>query len=488
MRPMTTVHCFGDDALASWDAVGLATAIRTGLVSREEVVEAAIRRVERIDPYLSAVQVECFDRAWSDRATAGPFAGVPTFVKDDTDVRGLPTGHGSRAFRPRPARSDAAPAKQFLAQGFALLGKSKLPELGLTATTEYVDRPPTRNPWNTARSAGGSSGGAGALVASGAVPIAHANDGGGSIRIPAAVNGLVGLKLTRCRLLDQAGVRQAPVNLVSEGVLTRSVRDTAHYLAGAERFHSHPSLERVGLVEGAPRRRLRIGLIRHDVFGRSLHPDIDAVLCSAASALTNLGHELIETPLGVTPRFIEDFKLYWALTPVFMGAFLAASYRRAFRPGELDPVSKGLARLFWRNPAGVIPAIPRLRREAARYQAHFASLDVLLSPVTGHPAPKLGHLRPDQPFEELMSKLVDYVAFTPINNVAGGPAMALPHGMLAGGLPGSIQLAAPCGGERMLLELAYELEAISPFPQIRAAAAGSPETGAVRSATVPAGQ
>jgi amidase len=466
---MGTVHCFGDDALGFQDAVGVAGAIRAGLVGREEVIEAAIARVERVEPRLHAVEVRCFGRARSDGGAAGTFSGVPSFVKDDTDVCGLPTGHGSAAFAPRPARRDAAPARQFLAQGFAVLGKSKLPEFGLTASTEYVDREPTRNPWDTEHSAGGSSGGAGALVACGAVPIAHGNDGGGSIRIPAAVNGLVGMKMTRCRLLDQAGVRQAPVNFVSEGVLTRSVRDTAYYLAAAERYHAEAKLTRVGLVEGPASERRRIGMIAHDVFGRPVHPETDAVLRSAAGTLAGEGHELTEMRLRVTPQFAEDFKLYWAFTAVAMCGLMAASHAGRFHREHLDPFTRGLVGLFRRNAAGLVGAIRRLRRGAQLYEAHFADVDVLLTPVVARPAPRIGEHAPDQPFETLLAKLIDYVAFTPINNVGGGPAIALPHGMMAEGLPGSIQLSAPRGSERTLLQLAYELEATSPFPQINTA-------------------
>ena len=163
------------------------------------------------------------------------------------------------------------------------------------------------------------------MVACGAVPIAHAKDGAGSIRIPAAVNGLVGLNMTRCRLLDQAGVRQAPVSFVSEGVLTRSVRDTAHYLAGAERFCADPKLEPVGLVEGPAVARLRIGVIARDLFGRPVHADTDAVLRSAAGTLASQGYELIDMRLGMTPQFVEDFKLYWAFTAVVMCGLMTAS-------------------------------------------------------------------------------------------------------------------------------------------------------------------
>ncbi|WP_106401516.1 amidase [Actinocorallia populi] len=465
---MSTVHSFTDDALGDLDAVGLAERIRSGEASRAEVVEAAIARVERVDGRLNAVQAECFEKARRDvlHGRPGAFSGVPSFVKDNTDVVGLPTCHGSAAFDPRPAKRNGPPADQFLSQGFVLLGKSTLPEFGLTASTEYVDRPPTRNPWNTAYSAGASSGGAGALVASGAVPIAHGNDGGGSIRIPAAVNGLVGLKTTRCRLLDPPGARGLPVNLGSEGVLSRTVRDTARYLAAAEKFRPNRRLRPVGLVEGPAERRLRIGVVRYDVLGRPVHRETGAVLDSAVETLAALGHEVREVRLDLDARFVEDFKLYWALFAILLSVSYKAGHGRSFRPRDLDPFTKGLAGLVRRSPLEIVPAVRRLRGATALYDAHFTDVDVLMSPVLSHPAPLLGELAPDRPFEETFAKLVDYVGFTPINNVGGGPGISVPHGLFSNGMPGSVQLSAARGGERTLLELAYELEEACPFPRI----------------------
>jgi amidase len=210
----------------------------------------------------------------------------------------------------------------------------------------------------------------------------------------------------------------------------------------------------VGLVEGPAAERLRIGLIVQDVFGRPVHPETDAVLRSAAATLASQRHQLIEVGLGVTSQFVEDFKLYWAFTAVVMCALMAASHGPGFHREHLDPFTRGLVRLFWRNAAGLIPAIRRLRQGTQIYDAHFANVDVRLTPVLAHPAPKIGEHAPDQPFGMLLAKLIDYVAFTPIANIGGGPAIALPHGMMASGLPGSIQLSAPRGGERTLLELA----------------------------------
>lgn len=471
----TTVHGFTDDALGTLDAVGVAAALRAGEVSRAEVLEAAIARTRRVDPSLDAVQVACFERAASAPETAGVFAGVPAFVKDNTDIAGLPSCHGSAAFTPHPATVTSGPGAQFLHSGVVVLGKSTLPEFGLTASTEFTGRAPTRNPWNIEYSAGASSGGSAALVAAGVVPIAHANDGGGSIRIPAAANGLVGLKPTRNRLLDQPGARQLPVHLVAEGVVTRSVRDTAHYLAAVERFGANPKLAPIGLVEGPSARRLRIGLISEDVLGRPVHPDNAAVLASAARILAGLGHEVVETRLDVEPRFVEDFKRYWAMMAAAMTLSFRFGHRDHFDAGKLDPFTSGLIGLAKRNPLAVAASTWRLRSGTATYDRHFRDVDVLLTPVLSHPAPRIGELAPGQPFDALFTKLVDYVGFTPLNNVGGGPAVSLPHGLLPHGLPGSIQLAARRGDERSLLDLAYQLEAASPFPRIvdRTAAEGA---------------
>lgn len=471
----TTVHGFTDDALGTLDAVGVAAALRAGEVSRAEVIAAAVERTRVVDPSLDAVQVACFERAAAAPEGAGVFAGVPAFVKDNTDIAGLPSCHGSAAFTPHPATATGGPGAQFLHSGVVVLGKSTLPEFGLTASTEFTDRAPTRNPWNTEYSAGASSGGSAALVAAGVVPIAHANDGGGSIRIPAAANGLVGLKPTRNRLLDQPGARQLPVHLVTEGVLTRSVRDTAHYLAAVERFHPNPKLAPIGLIEGPSAKRLRIGLITADVLGRPVHADNAAVLASATAILGGLGHEIVETSLAVDPRFIEDFKRYWAVMAAAMTLSFRIGHRDHFDVAKLDPFTTGLIGLAKRNPLAAAAAAWRLRSGTATYDRHFAEVDVLLTPVLSHPAPRIGELAPGQPFDDLFAKLVDYVGFTPLNNVGGGPAVSLPHGLLPHGMPGSVQLAGRRGDERTLLDLAYQLEAASPFPRIvdRTAAEGA---------------
>lgn len=464
----TRVHAFTDDALGTLDATGIAEAIRSGEISATEATEAAIARVERVNNELNAVQLPCFDRARAQASgTLGPgvFAGVPSMIKDNTDVEGLPTADGSSAIRAHPATSSYDSAAQFLAQGYTLLGKTTLCEYGLSASTEYVDRPPTRNPWSTEFSTGSSSGGAAALVAAGALPIAHANDGGGSIRIPAAATGLVGLKPTRERHLDQPAVRRLPVNLVAEGVVSRTVRDTARHLAGMERTHPNPQLPSIRDITGPSERRLRIGVLRTSEVSDIDEPTLAAV-DRTAELLAGMGHELQEVDPPVGLGFARDFTLYWGFFAVLMSVGNVAHHGRHFDPRRLDPFTKGLAKMWIKNVHKSLPAMRRLREVPALYDSAFDDLDVVLSPTLSHTTPKLGYLSPTLDFEEMFGRLERYVSFTPFNNVGGGPAVSLPSGLNSDGLPGSVHLSAARGDEATLLHLAFELEQAAPFPAI----------------------
>ena len=232
---MQRVHAFGDDALGDLDATGVADAIRAGRVSRADVIEAAIARTEAVNSALNGLAYEAFAQAreTASSASAGAadsfFGGVPTFIKDNVDVAGQPTMQGTDAWLPWDAVADGEFTRLYLASGLVSLGKTQMSEFGFSASAEHPRLGPVRNPWDTDSTAGASSSGSGAFVAAGVVPIAHANDGGGSIRIPASCNGLVGLKPSRGRLPLDPEVRRMPVTIVTNGVLTRSVRDTAAF-------------------------------------------------------------------------------------------------------------------------------------------------------------------------------------------------------------------------------------------------------------------
>lgn len=469
MTTAKTVHAFSNDILADLDATALADLIRSGQASPGEVATAAIGRARRMQPLINAIEFENFEaalRAAESAPRTGVFAGVPTFVKDNTDLQGLPTRQGSAAIPARPAAGHGAFAKQYLAQGFTVLGKSSLPEFGFNASTEFAGRAPTRNPWHIDYSSGASSGGSAALVAAGVVPIAHANDGGGSIRIPAAACGLVGLKPTRGRHLDAESVRSLPINIVSEGVVTRSVRDTANFMAGLEQYWRNPKLKPVGRVEGPGARRLRIGLVVDSITGPS-DAETRATVLATAALLQGLGHDVFEIPLPIGQRFADDFSIYWGMLSFLVSTFGKRVIHPDFDARQLDNLSQGLAALYRKNMLKTPFVLYRLKKLWNEYARAFDNCDVILSPVLAHTTPTLGHLSPEQDFDELFERLTRYVSFTPLNNAAGGPAISLPLGASTQGLPIAIHLSANHGDERTLLELAFELEAAQPFRRIQ---------------------
>jgi amidase len=462
------VHAFTDDALGEHDATALAGLVAAKEVSPAELAAAAVTRAERVQPVLNGVHHPDFERAVATAASTpeGPFHGVPTFVKDNVDVAGLPTNHGTAAFTARPARRDSPFVVQLRSLGFTFLGKSRLPEFGFSASTEYADGDPVRNPWDPNFSAGASSGGSAALVASGVVPIAHANDGGGSIRIPAAACGLVGLKPTRGRLVLDTTERTMPVNIVSQGVLTRTVRDTARFFAGAEQVYRNRRLPPVRRVDGPSATRLRIGVVVDSVTGTPTDAETRRTVERTATLLADLGHDVEETALPLSERFAEDFSLYWGLLGFMISAAGSRVLDRDFDVTRTDNLTKGLARKYRAELARTPGMIIRLRRSTRDYRRAFVDRDVILSPVLGHTTPVLGHLSPTLDFEVLFQRLRTYVGFTPLNNAAGGPAISLPLGASERGLPIGVHLSADLGDERTLLELAYELEEACPFRRI----------------------
>lgn len=243
------------DPLAEMDATETARRIRAGEITAAEAVRAAVGRAERRNPEINAVVNQRYydAQAVAETSPKGLFGGVPTYRKDLNDLEGLPTEHGSRAYKGAPAVAVRNPYpffERFDGMGFVYLGKSATPEFGLTATTEPLSHGPTRNPWNLGHSTGGSSGGAAALVAAGVVPVAHASDGGGSIRIPASCCGVFGLKASRGRYPAPYDVTGLPIVLSIHGLISRSVRDTAAFVAGMEQPSDMPG---VGLVEGRAR-------------------------------------------------------------------------------------------------------------------------------------------------------------------------------------------------------------------------------------------
>ncbi|MCW2798019.1 amidase [Nocardioides sp.] len=465
---MTHVHAFGDDALADLDAVGLVAALHARQVSVRDVVDAAIARVEKVNPQLNAVAYAAYDRARAEAKNprGGFFAGVPTFIKDNVDVQDMPTQQGSDAFEARAEVRDGDLARMFLATGLIPLGKSQLSEWGFIPSAEHPRLGSVRTPWNLGYTAGGSSSGSAALVAAGAVPLAHAVDGGGSIRIPAAVNGLVGLKPTRDRLAQDKQLREMPIRIISDGVVTRSVRDTAAFFREAEKVYRALHLPPVGDITRPGRRRLRIAMHTASA-GADATPEVADLTAKTAALLEELGHhvEAVDSPANDSLK--DDFTLYWSLLAMFVVTTGRAQHGRTWDATKLDNFTHGLARHARRNLHRLPGAIFRLKRSVRQSEALFASYDVILTPTLARETPPVGWLDPTQDYDTIMDRVAQWVSFTPWQNVTGEPAISLPLATTDAGLPQGMMFGAATGREATLLELAYELEEARPWARIQ---------------------
>lgn len=468
------VHAFTDDAMGQHDAVGIAELIREGTVHPKEVVAAAVARAQAVEPTINAIASERFEQALADaeHPDNGFFSGIPMFFKDMVDVAGMQTHHGSAAFEKTKLKTKSDPiVDQILAQGFVNLGKSTMPEFGFTCSTEFprAYRPDTTNPWNSAHSAGGSSGGAGALVAAGVVPIAHSADGGGSTRIPAACCGAIGLKATNARILYGALSKGAPSGITMEGVITRSVRDTAYFYAEAEKYYRNPKLDPIGLVTSPVKRRLNVGVVDESIGNRRPDSVTQRELDKTASLLEALGHSVKWIKVPVPDQFLHDFIDTWAL-----GAMLVHRFGPiAFRGMDRSKVTDLTRYLSGRMTARKLLSMPKVARRMAGYRQHMEDqftelgIDMILSPTLAHPAIRLGEMGMDQPGRVVFERMQEWAIFTPVANASGGPALTLPMGYdEVNNLPVGMQFWARHGQDRLLIELAYELEAAAPWRTI----------------------
>jgi amidase len=467
------------------DASEQADLVRRGEVSPLELVDAAIARIQQIDPELNAVVHERFERARADAVGPlpdGPFRGVPYLQKDlDLTTEGEPYHAGTRFLRDRDFRADRDSNLSSLlrASGLVLLGRTNTPELGLMATTEAETTGTTVNPWAPSRSAGGSSGGAASAVASGLVPIAHASDGGGSIRVPASACGVVGLKPTRGRISAGPDVGEAWAGLGIDGVITRSVRDTATALdvmavpgigdpCGApppDRSFAHEPGTDTGL--------LRIGL-RWDAptGGRSTHSDCIAAVQRAASFLEDLGHVVRED----SPQALDDDELpehFIECFTVWVARELDRLEEMAGAPVPEDAVEKATWFLAESGRSVTAPryvaSLDRLHRFTREVSQWWADgFDILVTPTIGEPPPALGEFAPtaEDPLRSL-NRSAELVAFTAPFNTTGQPAISLPLSWNDQGLPIGVQFVAAHGREDLLLRLAAHLELLCPWDQRR---------------------
>lgn len=472
----------GRDDWATLDATAHAALVAKGEVSPEELVEAACQRIERIDPDLGAVPLPLFDQARSRvlrLGARGPFRGVPFLMKDlGARQAGQPYFAANRALREAGhyADSDTPLGARFREIGLVTVGKSSTPEFGLQSNTWPLAYGPTRNPWDPTRSAGGSSGGACAAVAAGLVPVAHASDGAGSIRIPAAWCGLVGLKPSRDRIVwRHAGTGRSEV----EFVVARSLRDTAAFVdalrATPARQPSSCEFE-AALARHPP--RLRVGVCVRSPASETVHSACREATETTAARLADLGHAVVESAPATLAEYDERSLHGAVLGPAEYRECLdelAERLGRPVGPGDVEP-------FLWELSQAADEATPDERQRAARWNADwiartlgwFESFDLLVTPTVAQPAPRLRDLDPKRltPLE-LLEKMVPHMAFTEPWNATGQPAISLPLGWSPDGLPVGVQLIARPGSEDVLLSVGASLmdpcsDPEAPRPRIHA--------------------
>lgn len=461
------VSAFTNDALGTMDAVGVAEAIASKKISVAEAIDAAINRAEKVNGELNAIVIKTYDDARKQQMPAtGAFYGVPSFIKDNDNIKGYPTQLGTGSFGAKVAKRNSKYVDQFLSTGVSNLGKSTMPEFGLICSTENERWGITRNPWNTDYTTGGSSSGSAALVASGVVPIATANDGAGSIRIPAACCGLVGLKPSRHRLIAMDGSQLMPLQIVHEGVLTRSVRDTAAFYAAAEKFYHNSKLPQVGHVQHAGKQRLRIAFFENAAVGKLGRQDAETyrTQMETATLLKQLGHTVEQVPL---PIDIDAMSVHYLNYYGFMSYMITHWSKLVMNAkvdhSQLEPFTTGLASQFKKNALQTPGSIRKLRETGRKAEKLFEKYDVLMTPVVSHKTPLIGHFSTSLSYEDVAQRAIEYASYPALQNVTGAPAISLPLGTADDNMPIGVHFTAPYGLDKRLLELAYELEEAKPF-------------------------
>jgi amidase len=457
------------------DATALADLVRRGEATPKELVEAAIARIEAVNPRLDAVIRTRFDEARQEAEgdlPDGPFRGVPILFKDlGCTVAGEPTAFGVGPMRDLAWPVTSYLAEQFRAAGFVALGRTNVPELGTTVTTEARGFPAARNPWNPGHSAGGSSGGSAAAVASGMVPVAHGNDGGGSIRIPSSECGLVGLKPTRGRVSQGPLIGEAWAGGVIDGALARTVRDAAGVLDAISKpmpgdpYYAPPLPRSLTAEVGADPGRLRIGLLdRPGVENFLDDPECRAAVAGTARLLEALGHHVEESAPGAMhdQEFIEHFNKIIAADGEATFRAFEMLLGRTLGEDEIEPRNAA-----YRRAGQGLSAVAYLQsrswlemwaRRMAGWWDHF---DLLLTPTVGAPPPELGWFTADPQREG--DRVISFMPYTAQFNMTGQPAVSLPLHWTPSGLPVGVQLVAAYGRENLLVQIASQLEEAAPW-------------------------
>ena len=465
---------------AQYDGLGLAELVVKKKVKPIELLDEAIGRAERLNPTLNAIIFKDYERARDaakGKLPKGPFAGVPFLLKDILAfAEGMPTRQGAEFIPAIPWPHDSYLVAKFKQAGLIPFGKTNAPEFGLVPTTESRLYGPARNPWNLGHSTGGSSGGSAAAVAAGIVPLAHANDGGGSIRIPASCCGLVGLKPTRARSSMGPDFADSIDGLGVDLVVSRSVRDTAAALDAVsgnmpgDPYCSAPAPESWRDDAKRKPKKLRIAFDTKKLDGKALHPDCQAAVKHAAKLCADLGHEVEEaSPNLDQATLIPSFMALWGANLAAGIDTVAMLTGQAPKPELFEGLTWGLYEAGKSVTASAYLIAKESMNIAAREMARFHEThDFWLSATLGAPPVKLGTFdMEERDPQKAFAPIIDYVPFTAMQNATGQPAINLPLYWNKEGLPIGVQFVGRFGDELGLLRLATRLEKAAPWASRR---------------------
>ena len=468
----------------------LARLVRDGELGARELVQATLDAIEAAEPAISAFADVGGEAALAEADAIGPgdprpFAGVPIAVKANVAARGLLCEHGSRFLEGLRPDHDSFLVRRLREAGFVIVGTTKLPEFGILPTTEPQLHGPARNPYDLSRTPGGSSGGSAAAVAAGVVPIAHGNDGGGSIRIPAACCGLVGLKPSRGRV--SRGPELGDSLLTAEGVLSRTVLDTAlamdvlaGYEAGDATWAPRPAESYVSSTVRDPG-RLRIGVSTASAIDAPVDPRNAEALRDAAVLLATLGHEVEEADpdfpgIEALALFTSVFFAWIALTPHAVRLIQG----REPGPEDLEPLSRAV----WEQSKSVssveyLGQVAQLQAMTRRAMAYWGDYDILLCPVLAERPVPIGEIDGLDEAEPLaaFARSATFTPYTALFNVTGQPAISIPMGLGDDGLPSAVQMVGRPLAEDTLLQVAARMEQARPWSEIRPPAPHAPAAG-----------
>lgn len=464
-----------------YDALGLADLVRNGAISPSELLDAAIERIEARDGAIGALVTRMYDVARDAIAVglpSGPFTGVPFSLKDlSAFFAGVPTTAATRLLADFVPDHDSSLVSRYKRAGLVILAKTKTPEFALSLTTEPVLYGPTRNPWSLEHSPGGSSGGGAAAVAAGYMPMAHATDGGGSIRAPASFCGLFGLKPSRGRVSAAPNFGEGLAGMATGHCLSRSVRDSAALLdvsAGVEPGDPYvaPPFSRPLLDEvGAPPGRLRIALCTTDFLGNPIDPECATAARNAATLCESLGHHVEEARPDLTGlSLIEAWRVIPAVNLWVNVAQRAKALGRKPMPSDLEPMNWAWLELGRRVDADdYLRAVSTMHTLGRRVGTFLERYDLILTPTLGQPSLRIGTIDTNgHDIERYISFLFETIApHTALFNQTGGAAMSVPLHQTADGLPVGVQFAGRLGDEPRLIRLAAQLEEAQPWFQRR---------------------